>query len=126
MVTSGAVYNELNNTTRSYQELFSNFFTVNTTVHVKDFINAVVNKYGKGFRSLMFTWSNAHQGYITDGTNSLLISGNFMMGYFTPIAEGYDWGRCQLITYSIYNSKAYIIDVARSTSTITEHIYLLN
>ena len=125
-VTSNAVYNELYYTTRAYQVYFATFFTANTTVHIVDFVNAVVNKYGKGFKDLSFIWSNANQGYITDGVTSILMNGNFIRGYFTPIAEGYDWVRCQFLTYNINNGKVYIIEVKRDSSTISEHIYPLN
>ena len=125
-VTSNAVYNELYYTTRAYQVSFAAFFTANTTVHIADFVNAVVNKYGKGFKDLSFIWSNANQGYITDGVTSILMNGNFIRGYFTPIAEGYNWVRCQFLTYNINNGKVYIIEVMRDSSTITEHIYPLN
>ena len=125
-VTSGGVYNELNNTIRAFQVAFATFFTANTTVHIADFVNAVVNRYGKGFREFTFGWSNANQGYITDGTTSILMNGNFIRGYFTPIAEGYNWVRCQYLTYDINTKKTYMIEVYRNTTTITEEIYPLN
>lgn len=122
-VTSNAVRK---GAVRIFGQAFSNLFTVNTTVSVVDFVNAVVDMYGEGAIELVFNWVNATQGYITDGTTNILINGNFLRGYFQYFKDGYNWRRSQLLTYDINTQKTYMIEISKGSEAITTHIYPLN
>ena len=108
---------------RCYSDMFTNYFTANSTVTVEQFITALVNKYGEGFVELSFIWSNGNQGYITDGNTPLLINGNFFMGHLRNIDN---WTRMQFLMFDINRNKVFVVTYSKDSSSVTTSIIPLN
>lgn len=125
-VTSNAVSSELSSTMRAIDTYFTRFFTANTTVHVKDFVNKVVEVLGRGYKYITFGWSNGNQGYITDGNTSILMNGNFIMGYFRPTNDSVTFVYSHFLVCDINGNKVFHVWIRRDSIEITEGIDPLN
>ena len=125
-VTSNAVSSELSSTMRAINTYFARFFTANATVSIKDFVNKVVEVLGSGYKYITFNWSNANQGYITDGNTSILMNGNFIMGYFRPINDSATFVYSHFLACEINSNKVFHVWIRRDSIEVTEGIDSLN
>ena len=125
-VSSNAVAEAISCRVQQWTNAFTNYFTANTYVSMADFVNAVVDRYGVGWKAINFIWSNANQGYIRIGSTDIMINGNIIFGNFQYFKTGYDWTRSNFFITDISNSKVYMVDISRNTTNITTNVFPLN